>query len=487
MKTSRAKTVVGLFTLALGAAWACSNRVADHSSETNWFDSCETDGDCSVGTCLCGVCSESCSEDANCPGVYTCAGSGSGAFTRLCKGVASAPEGVCLKGCGSGSACPTGFECESDACVPKARAASGPPSSEQTLSGNSWVALLATGPESGFLTGRCMPRSLPVDSEGHVSCTAMAFRSGSPGCRCDEAGFGALAADALRAGKDRLQQAGVCDVAGQPACDDLCGCELLQKTGSDLETCQQQDGTLNGAAGWCYIDPSQGAGSSSLVASCPQTQRRVVRVEGISDQTLVLACTSTTPTRPPQVATPGGMGDPCIPGDEFRQNFSGYGETEVNIESGSPSCSTGICLVAHFAGRTTCPYGQPGVTVDGVTSVDPSLGPDERCYLPGASHEPANEITVPVAPQLVARSPEKSVYCSCRCDGPAGEGPFCACPSGFECAHLVDSYGTAGGAQFTGSYCIKAGTGVPDPGKIPQNNCSDPGGDLPPPGGCGDR
>ena len=114
MKTSRAKMVVGLFTLALGAVWACSS-AAPSSSETNWFNSCNIDGDCSVGRCLCGVCTESCTEDANCPSSYICAGGDSGAFTRLCEGAESAPAGVCLSGCGGGHACAAGFECESDA------------------------------------------------------------------------------------------------------------------------------------------------------------------------------------------------------------------------------------------------------------------------------------------------------------------------------------------------------------------------------------
>ena len=75
-------------------------------------------------------------------------------------------------------------------------------------------------------------------------------------------------------------------------------------------------------------------------------------------------------------------------------------------------------------------------------------------------------VAVPVPPQLVNRPPEESVYCSCRCEGPAGQGPFCACPDGFECAKLVDAYGTEGGAQVAGSYCIKAGTGVDDPATL---------------------
>ena len=55
---------------------------------------------------------------------------------------------------------------------------------------------------------------------------------------------------------------------------------------------------------------------------------------------------------------PGGVGDPCIPEDEYQTAFTGYGETEVNVESRSFQCETRVCLVNHFRGRVSCPYGQ---------------------------------------------------------------------------------------------------------------------------------
>ena len=36
----------------------------------------------------------------------------------------------------------------------------------------------------------------------------------------------------------------------------------------------------------------------------------------------------------------GGIGDPCIPEDEYQLYFSGYSETEVNLESRSFQCET---------------------------------------------------------------------------------------------------------------------------------------------------
>ena len=55
---------------------------------------------------------------------------------------------------------------------------------------------------------------------------------------------------------------------------------------------------------------------------------------------------------------PGGIGDPCIPEDEYRSGFSGYSKDEVNVESRSFQCETRVCLVNKFQGRVSCKYGQ---------------------------------------------------------------------------------------------------------------------------------
>jgi hypothetical protein len=60
----------------------------------------------------------------------------------------------------------------------------------------------------------------------------------------------------------------------------------------------------------------------------------------------------------PLACQSGGIGDPCIPEDEYNADFAGFKVTEENIESRSFQCSTRICLVNHFQGRVTCPLGQ---------------------------------------------------------------------------------------------------------------------------------
>jgi hypothetical protein len=164
----------------------------------------------------------------------------------------------------------------------------------------------------------------------------------------------------------------------------------------------------------------------------------------------------------------GGVGDPCVPEDEYATTFGGYSETEVNVESRSFQCETRVCLVANFRGRVSCPYGQLASTSD-PTVADPSISGPDRCYLPGTKQADQNLIKVPVQSQLPQRSPDKAVYCSCRCAGPDPSAQYCDCPSGYECKKLVDAYGTSGGAQLAGSYCIKGGTGVDDPTQYASN------------------
>jgi len=188
----------------------------------------------------------------------------------------------------------------------------------------------------------------------------------------------------------------------------------------------------------------------------------------------------------------GGVGDPCIPEDEYNKNFSGYSETEVNVESRSFQCETRVCLVANFRGRVSCPFGQPAAAQpdsSGRIVADPNTALDDRCFLPGTKEDMSNEIAVPVEAQLKARLPDKAVYCSCRCDGPDKNAQYCDCPSGYTCQKLVDAYGTMGGAQLAGSYCIKDGTAVPDPTQLTSTTSCDQLPDAqkyqPPPTGCG--
>lgn len=155
----------------------------------------------------------------------------------------------------------------------------------------------------------------------------------------------------------------------------------------------------------------------------------------------------------------GGVGDPCTPEDEYQANFSGFDKGEVNIESRSYQCETRVCLVNHFQGRTTCPYGQSEADLAKYPdNVDPATrvhtNPDNhRCHIPGTTET----VQVVVEPQVDKRQTDTSVYCSCRCDGPDPNAKYCECPSGFQCEPLVQDLGLGSG-QLAGSYCVKDGT-----------------------------
>ena len=138
-----------------------------------------------------------------------------------------------------------------------------------------------------------------------------------------------------------------------------------------------------------------------------------------------------------------GVGDPCIPEDEYRDGFSGFALSEVNTESKSFQCQSRLCLVNHFQGRVSCPYGQSSDAAER----------DPQCLLPGSSVP----VTVPVNAQLLDRRVEQAVYCSCRCAGPDPTARYCECPSGFSCSPVVPDFGL-GQEQLPGSYCIRAGS-----------------------------
>ena len=173
--------------------------------------------------------------------------------------------------------------------------------------------------------------------------------------------------------------------------------------------------------------------------------------------------------------TPGGVGDPCTPEDEYQQNFNGFQVTETNVESRSFQCETRLCLVNHFQGRVSCRLGQSASV--GAPYSDPGAMPPNQnqnpdwkpqCSIPGTAVDRANRdsldnINVEVKAQLVGRQTEKAVYCSCRCDGPDKNARYCECPEGFQCEEVVQNLKiTPGAGQLAGSYCIRSGSKYDD-------------------------
>ncbi|HEY0468615.1 MAG TPA: hypothetical protein VGC79_30680, partial [Polyangiaceae bacterium] len=81
-------------------------------------------------------------------------------------------------------------------------------------------------------------------------------------------------------------------------------------------------------------------------------------------------------------SVPGALGSPCVSVRESDPQFSGFDIDDVIIETGATGCSSAVCMIDHFRGRASCPYGQSGA--------------DGGCLLPYGSAP----VSVAVEPQL---------------------------------------------------------------------------------------
>ncbi len=184
----------------------------------------------------------------------------------------------------------------------------------------------------------------------------------------------------------------------------------------------------------------------------------------------------------------GGVGDPCIPEAEYDTCFAGFAVTEVNTESRSFQCQTRLCLVNHFQGRVSCPYGQVAAGKTPLTDCADGTTPNgggpytsctegnpcpsvPTCTIPGGATVIGSssstvaqqyQIQVTVPPQQTPRQTANAVYCSCRCQNPEGKtddgAVYCQCPDGFECKQLVTQISSQSDTNLAGGYCIKSNT-----------------------------
>jgi hypothetical protein len=182
-----------------------------------------------------------------------------------------------------------------------------------------------------------------------------------------------------------------------------------------------------------------------------------------------------------------GVGDPCIPEQEYSPSFLGFNAQEVNVESKSFQCQTRLCLVNHFQGRVSCPYGQNlgataanssaamanGFTCGGnqaPTSQTPCCTPgvaqpvvsDQDCPGGDCQTVPNGTKASAVLANCSERTADKTVYCSCRCANPQGKtddgANYCQCPDGFSCTQLIEGVIQGADPGLVGAYCIKKNT-----------------------------
>jgi hypothetical protein len=135
------------------------------------------------------------------------------------------------------------------------------------------------------LRSQCLPRPLPVEADGSVPCAVvevLPHRAGGT-CSCDPS-KGRLPLDEGDAKlpnvvRSQLIDAELCGGASGLDCNDVCLCKLAPLRGADMAACQagSEDPTLYG---YCYVDPDNGHGNQTLVQSCPESERRLLRYMG---------------------------------------------------------------------------------------------------------------------------------------------------------------------------------------------------------------
>jgi len=94
---------------------------ASTPEEGGWVSRCETDGECSIGSCVCGVCTESCNGEADaCSGLPEGAACFAGrTLPRAALCHATTVVGICLLPCNSDDECSEGTVCALGACLPE--------------------------------------------------------------------------------------------------------------------------------------------------------------------------------------------------------------------------------------------------------------------------------------------------------------------------------------------------------------------------------
>ena len=152
------------------------------------------------------------------------------------------------------------------------------------------------------------------------------------------------------------------------------------------------------------------------------------------------------------------IGTPCVPAtEESSPTFTGYDDQEVVIDPSSDHFH--VCLVNHFRGLTTCPFGQNAAGT-GHPLADGGSAPFPEGVGPCVDSHGAPVVGA-VAPQCTDRLARDTVFWTCPCANPEGKTDdgrsYCSCPSGMTCAPLVPPNGDAVVSPNL-LYCIPSGT-----------------------------
>jgi hypothetical protein len=124
------------------------------------------------------------------------------------------------------------------------------------------------------LRAPCLPRALARDARGQVACLLIEGRPSAGGCGCEapRSDVPSEHAAALALAKAEADHRGLA-----PGCF----CEIEQLAGDSLAACQNELAP-EAVHGWCYVDAttSPPVGDPALVADCPSTEKRLIRLVG---------------------------------------------------------------------------------------------------------------------------------------------------------------------------------------------------------------
>jgi hypothetical protein len=123
--------------------------------------------------------------------------------------------------------------------------------------------------------GQCLGRPLTAGAGGQVACTIVEASKDAP-CACNSLGKSPVPAP---------QQDVVAAIEQSPLAATekwTCFCEIDQASGAALPDCQENAVVAPSTNGWCYVDDTvtPAVGNPALVASCPATDKRLVRFVG---------------------------------------------------------------------------------------------------------------------------------------------------------------------------------------------------------------
>ncbi len=285
--------------------------------------------------------------------------------------------------------------------------------------------------------GQCLPFKPLLGQDGTPTCKLYGMFPMT--CDCSAPGWQPASAEALEALRESMKSTGQCDNGGV-ACADVCTCEMIKLTGEDAVACASGEPTDPGLSGWCYV--SNACANPTLGQPALGMIERIGGARVSPVQTVLITCADELRTSASEpTASAGALGQVCVPDRELDPTFPFFWNAAVEFDSSR--CASGVCLLNHFHGRVSCPYGQS----EGETA----------CFVPGTS----TPVEVAVDPNLVERPRELAATCSCRCAGP-GPGPFCECPSGMQCEPMFDAVGLPDEDRYVGSYCVMPGS-VYDP------------------------